>query len=267
MDGNVLIAFCMTLVAGLSTGIGSIIGLTAKKDNTKFLAISLGFSAGVMVYVSFIEIMPSSFSTLIELYGDRLGTLITVVGFFGGMLLIGIIDGLIPSGANPHEYPSVEQIKAPKSDKSKLYKTGLYTAIALAIHNFPEGLATFVSALQDPALAIPIVVAIAIHNIPEGLAVSIPIYHSTGDKKKAFIYSFVSGLAEPFGALVGYVFLLQFMTDTTYGILFAIVGGIMVYISFDELLPAAEEYGEHHLVLYGLIGGMVVMAISLIMFL
>lgn len=267
MEGNVLIAFAMTLIAGLSTGIGSLIGLSAKRENTRFLAISLGFSAGVMIYVAFVEILNTAFDSLTVIYGLKMGTGLSIIGFFGGMLLIGIIDGVIPSGSNPHELPSVEKINGQQEKENKLYKTGLYTALALGIHNFPEGLATFVSALQDPALAIPIVVAIAIHNIPEGLAVSIPIYHSTGNRKKAFMFSFLSGLAEPIGALVGYIFLLPLMNDTTFGILFAVVAGIMVYISLDELLPAAEEYGEHHLVLYGLIGGMLVMAISLLLFL
>ena len=148
-----------------------------------------------------------------------------------------------------------------------LMRVGLLTALAIAIHNFPEGLATFVSALQSPSVAIPIVAAIAIHNIPEGIAVSVPIYQATGSRRKAFCYSFLSGLAEPLGALLGWLVLRPFMNDTVLGILFAGVAGIMVFISFDELLPAAREYGEHHLSLYGLIAGMAVMAVSLLLFL
>ena len=145
-------------------------------------------------------------------------------------------------------------------------RTGLFTALAIAIHNFPEGMATFVSALQEPSLAIPIVVAIAIHNIPEGIAVSVPIFYATGNRKKAFFYSFASGLSEVAGAVVGYTVLMPFMDDRVFGIAFAGVAGIMEFISFDELLPAAREYGEHHLSLYGLFAGMVMMAISLLMF-
>ena len=145
-------------------------------------------------------------------------------------------------------------------------RTGLLTALAIAIHNFPEGLATFVSALQEPSLAIPIVVAIAIHNIPEGIAVSVPIYYATGDKKKAFLYSSASGLSEPIGAIIGYLILMPFMNDIVYGLLFAGVAGIMVFISLDELLPSAKEYGEHHLSIYGLVAGMAVMAVSLLLF-
>ena len=145
-------------------------------------------------------------------------------------------------------------------------RLGLFTALAIALHNFPEGLATFISALQEPALAVPIVAAIAIHNIPEGIAVSVPIYHATGSKIKAFRYSFLSGLAEPVGALVGWSVLMPIMNDIVFGVIFAAVAGIMVFISFDELLPAAREYGEHHLSVYGLVSGMGVMAVSLLLF-
>ena len=145
-------------------------------------------------------------------------------------------------------------------------RMGIFTALAIGIHNFPEGLATFVSALQDPGIAVPIVIAIAMHNIPEGIAVSAPIYHATGSKRKAFIYSFLSGLAEPIGALIGWLILMPFMNETIFGIIFSGVAGIMVFISFDELLPSAREYGEHHLSIYGLIAGMIIMAISLLLF-
>ena len=144
--------------------------------------------------------------------------------------------------------------------------TGVFTALAIAIHNFPEGMATFVSAFQDPSIAIPIVAAIAIHNIPEGIAVSVPIYQATGSKKRAFMYSFLSGFAEPVGALIGWLVLIPIMSDMVYGIIFAGVAGIMVFISIDELLPAAREYGEHHLSVYGMIAGMMVMATSLLLF-
>lgn len=264
--GNIYIAFLLTLIAGLATGIGSCIAFFAKKTNTKFLSVSLGFSAGVMIYVSMIEIFFKAKASISIAYGDKTGTLITIIAFFSGMLLIGIIDRLIPKDTNPHEVKSVEDINGGKIQKTKLMRIGLFTALAVGIHNFPEGLATFVSALEEPTLAIPIVVAIAIHNIPEGIAVSVPIYYATGSKKKAFLYSFASGLSEPIGAIVGYLILMPFMNDTVYGILFAVVAGIMVFISLDELLPAAREYGEHHLSIYGLVCGMATIAISLWLF-
>ena len=261
MNELTLHAFLLTLIAGLSTGIGSCIALLARRTNRKFLSISLGFSAGVMVYVSMVEILSSAQSTLAGAAGERAGGWLTAAGFFGGILLIALIDRLVPSEENPHEVRRVERENTPPA---KLMRMGALTAMAIALHNFPEGLATFVSALQEPGVAIPIVAAIAIHNIPEGIAVSVPIYQATGSRFKAFRYSFLSGLAEPAGALIGWLILMPVMNDVVFGLIFASVAGIMVFISFDELLPAAREYGEHHLSIYGLIAGMSVMAVSLL---
>ncbi|MDP2426455.1 MAG: zinc transporter ZupT [bacterium] len=263
----VLFAFLITLFAGLSTGIGSAIAFFAKRTNTKFLSIALGFSAGVMIYVSLVEIFVKAQDSLISELGEITGSWITVIAFFGGMLLIGIIDRLIPKAENPHEVCKVEDMLSGKCSSDKLMRMGVFTAIAIMIHNFPEGLATFITALQEPTLAIPIAVAIAIHNIPEGIAVSVPIYYATGSKKKAFMYSFLSGLSEPVGALIGYLILMPLMSDVLLGVVFAGVAGIMVFISLDELLPSAREYGEHHLSIYGLVAGMAVMAISILLFL
>ncbi|MGL5152309.1 MAG: zinc transporter ZupT [Clostridium sp.] len=270
---NILFALGLTLFAGLATGIGSLIAIFTKRTNTKFLSISLGFSAGVMIYVSMIEIFQKAKLSLVNSLGDVKGNWITVLSFFGGILLIALIDKFIPKEDNPHEICIVDDMKCACSNKDncskkdgKLLRMGIFTALAVGIHNFPEGLATFISALQEPSIALPIAFAIAIHNIPEGIAVSVPIYFATGDKKKAFIYSFLSGLSEPIGALIGYLILMPFMSDVTFGIIFAGVAGIMVFISLDELLPASMEYGEHHLSIYGLISGMAVMAISLLLF-
>jgi len=266
---GLLFAFGLTLFAGLSTGIGSVLAFFTKTTNTKFLSIALGFSAGVMIYVSMIEIFFKAKDELIIEMGERMGSWVTVLSFFGGIIFIALIDKLIPSVENPHEIRMVEEMdeKAKSVYKNKkLMKMGTFTALAIAIHNFPEGLATFTAALTNPSLGIAIAVAIAIHNIPEGIAVSVPIYFATGDKKKAFWYSFLSGLAEPVGALIGYLILMPFLTPTIFGILFAAVAGIMVFISIDELLPAAREYGEHHLSIYGLVGGMALMAVSLLLF-
>ncbi|MDD2268817.1 MAG: zinc transporter ZupT [Eubacteriales bacterium] len=262
-------AFMITLFAGLSTGIGSAIGLLTKKTNTKFLSIALGFSAGVMIYVSMIEIFQNAKTALTAYHGEKLGTWITVGSFFAGMLFIGLIDKLIPNKENPHEVRKVESLQEDvrTQPKNKLMRTGVFTALAVAIHNFPEGLATFISAKQDPKLAIPIAIAIAIHNIPEGIAVSVPIYYATGSRKKAFTYSFLSGLSEPLGAIIGYLILMPFLNDHTFGLVFGFVAGIMVFISLDELLPSAREYGEHHLSIYGMLSGMAVMALSLLLML
>lgn len=194
---EVLFAFGLTLFAGLSTGIGSAIAFFAKHTNTKFLSVALGFSAGVMIYVSFVEIFFKAKESLVEALGAVSGSWVTVASFFGGVALIAIIDKLIPSAENPHEIKMIEDSEnKPKNDK-RLMRMGLFTALAIAIHNFPEGLATFTAALTNPNLGIAIAVAIAIHNIPEGIAVSVPIVYATGNKRKAFMLSFLSGLAEP----------------------------------------------------------------------
>jgi zinc transporter, ZIP family len=267
---TLLFAFGLTAFAGLSTGIGSALAFFTKTTNTKFLSVALGFSAGVMIYVSMIEIFPKAKDALVgtadvPVLGESMGYWVTTLSFFGGIALIAIIDKFIPSGENPHEIRKVEDMNL--EDKSKkLMRMGLFTALAIAIHNFPEGLATFTAALTDPSLGIAIAVAIAIHNIPEGVAVSVPIYFATKNKKKAFWYSFGSGLAEPVGAMIGYLILMPYLSPVVFGVLFAGVAGIMVFISLDELLPAAREFGEHHLSIYGLIAGMVVMAVSLLLF-
>lgn len=266
---QLLIAFGLTLFAGLSTGIGSAIAFFAKKTNTKFLSVSLGFSAGVMIYVSFVEIFFKAKDILIAEQGFRPGYLLTLLAFFTGMIFIAIIDKLVPSFENPHEVKKVESIGEKGSEtakRNKLYRMGIMSAFAIAIHNFPEGLATFIAALQDLSLGIPIAIAIAIHNIPEGIAISVPIYYATGSKRKAFKLSFLSGLAEPLGAIVGFIILVPFMSESLFGFLFAAVAGIMVFISIDNLLPAAREYGEPHLSLYGLMAGMAIMALSLVAF-
>lgn len=263
-----LFAFGLTVFAGLSTGIGSALALLTKQTNRKFLSVALGFSAGVMIYVSMIEIFKKANDSLSLVLGVKMGGIITAVSFFVGMGLIALIDNLIPAVDNPHEVHTVEEMDGnSEHHKNKLMRMGMFTALAIGIHNFPEGLATFTAALADPSLGIPIAVAIAIHNIPEGIAVAVPIFYATGSRMKAFKLSFLSGLSEPIGALVGYVLLYRYFSETTFGIIFAGVAGIMVYISLDELLPSAREYGEHHLSILGMVLGMMVMAASLVLFL
>ncbi|MCD8138547.1 MAG: zinc transporter ZupT [Planctomycetaceae bacterium] len=289
MDNNVLIAFGFTLMAGLSTGIGSALAFFADRTNTRFLAASLGFSAGVMIYVSFVELLAGALRDLAVAAGDPArGNWLGVGAFFAGMVLIGIIDKLVPEVENPHEVKRVEEMREDEEaaasarasaraeaasgrhrpgqgNTRQLMRMGTMTALVIGIHNFPEGLATFMSTLEDTSIGLSIAVAIAIHNIPEGIAVSVPIYYATGDKAKAFKWSFLSGLTEPLGALVGYLVLRTFMTPTLSAMVLAGVAGIMVFISLDELLPSAEKYGEHHLSIYGAVAGMAVMAVSLLL--
>ncbi|MEX1306956.1 MAG: zinc transporter ZupT [Eubacteriales bacterium] len=268
----ILLAFIVTILAGLSTGIGSLMAFFAKHTNTKFLAVSLGFSGGVMIYVSMIDIFPTAKDALVGSLGEVKGNWITVIAFFSGMILAALIDKLVPELENPHEARCIEEMSEDRdnvatiANTKALMKTGVFAAIAIAIHNFPEGIATFTATLKHPTLGIAIAVAIALHNIPEGIAVSVPIYFATGSKRKAFWLSFLSGMAEPLGALLAWLILMPYINDTLFGILFAGVAGIMVFVAVDELLPASRQYGESHLSLYGLLGGMATMAISLLLF-
>ena len=265
MDHTLLLPLLLTLGAGLATGIGSAIAFFAHHTNKRLLSFSLGLSGGVMIYVSFAELLRESQAALTAAWGERLGSGISVAAFFGGILVIGIIDRLVPSFENPHEARPVEQMEHHPQKNRRLMRMGLLTALAIAIHNFPEGIATFTTALEDQTLGIAIAVAVAIHNIPEGIAVSIPIYYATGDRFKAFRLSLLSGLAEPVGALLAWLVLMPFMSPTLMGCILAGVAGIMVFISIDELLPAAREYGEAHISIYGVVAGMALMAVSLIM--
>lgn len=265
-SGNFWFAFGLTVFAGLSTGIGSAFAFFTKSTNTRFLSVSLGFSAGVMVYVSFVEILQKAKEAIMLDFGEKTASLYTILAFFAGIFIIALIDHLIPAFENPHEIRRVEDVVKNGEKDPRLVRMGLFTALAIAIHNFPEGIATFMAGLSDTSVAIPIAVAIAIHNIPEGIAVSVPISYGTGNKKKAFFLSFLSGLAEPVGALIAYFILMPFLSDTLFGVIFASVAGIMVFISIDELLPTAREYGLHHHAVYGFIAGMAVMALSLLLF-
>lgn len=261
LDQRVLFAFLLTLAAGLCTGLGSLLGLMSRRFSPRTLTLSLSFSAGVMIYVSFVEIFPKARQSLALGLGPVAGYAATVLAFFAGMLLIALIDNALPT--HNLALPDGDQ---PGVQSQTLLRTGLFSALAIAIHNFPEGLATFVGALSSPRLGIGIAIAIAIHNIPEGLAISAPVYYATGSRRKAFWVSFASGLAEPIGAVVGYLFLRSYLGDTVMGLVFASVAGLMVYICFDELLPAAQRTGaHHHLMIAGVTAGMVVMSISLVL--
>ncbi len=255
-SGNVTVALALTLLAGLSTGIGSTIAYFIRRPRIVYLAFSLGLSAGVMIYVSFVELLPGAI--------DRVGEAAGVLFFFLGIAFIGIVDLLVPEPENPHNLEGLDEPRGPHEERH-LMRTGVLMALAIGIHNFPEGLATFAAALSDVHLGVFIAIAIAIHNIPEGIAVSVPIYYATSDKNKAFVYSFLSGVSEPVGALLGYLLLMPFLTPAVLAGTLAFVAGIMIYISLDELLPMAHRYGHGHLVISGIVVGMLIMAVSLIM--
>ncbi|NHJ40570.1 MAG: zinc transporter ZupT [Asgard group archaeon] len=283
----ILAAFLLTTFAGLSTGFGSAIPFFFRKFRKSYLAFFLGLSAGVMILVSFMELLPNALENLESYY--------VFLAFFGGMVVVVIIDLFMPREKNPHHMTRKEEIitsiqrecmgeceedepiktrveleEINEEDKAKkLRRTGMVTALAIAIHNFPEGMATFATAISDINLGITIAVAIAIHNIPEGISVSIPIYYATKNKWKSFGLSLASGIAEPIGALVAYGILRSItgvISPKVLAISLAAVAGIMVYISIDELIPVAHEYGKGDIVMAGVVIGMVIMAASLVLF-
>jgi ZIP family zinc transporter len=249
MGGQIGVALTLTALAGLATTIGSLLGVFVRKPGPRFMALTLGFAGGVMVLVSFVELLQGGI--------EAVGFGPAHVAFFAGMLGMFLIDFSIP-----HEYMA-EHHRTEGGGEPGLMRTGLLVALGLGIHNFPEGMATFAGTLQDVSLGVAIAGAIALHNIPEGLAVSAPIYAATGSRSKAFLWSFLSGVAEPVGAGVAAFFLLPFLNETVLGLMLAVVAGIMVFISLDELVPVARSYGEEHLSIVGVGLGMAVMATSL----
>jgi ZIP family zinc transporter len=255
---NIIPAMLLTVAAGLCTGIGSAIAYFIRKPKIVYLAFLLGFSAGVMIYVSFMELLPDALKTVGGVWG--------LAAFFIGIAVTGLIDAMVPETESPHQWlltKGGDGLICLQGEEGCLMRMGLLTALAIAIHNFPEGIATFTASLSDLHLGVFIAIAIAIHNIPEGIAVSVPIFYATGNKNKAFFYSFFSGLAEPAGAIIGYLVLLPFLTPALLAAVLAFAAGVMIYISLDELLPMAHRYGHGHLVIAGIVLGMLVMAVSL----
>ncbi len=250
------IALGLTLLAGLSTGIGSAIAYFIRRPKIIYLAFALGLSGGVMIYVSFMELLPDAMETMGEAWA--------LLVFFLGIAIMAVVDLLIPEPENPHNFEDMDE-PAVARGSHKLMRTGLFTALAIGVHNFPEGLATFAATLSDLKLGAFIAIAIAIHNIPEGIAVSVPIFYATNSKRKAFTYSFLSGVSEPVGAIIGYLLLMPFLTPMVLAGTLALVAGVMIYIALDELLPTAHSYGHGHLVIGGVVLGMLIMAASLLM--
>jgi len=245
-----LFALILSVIAGLSTTIGSVIAFVVKEPSKKFISIIMGFSAGVMILISFVELLQEGIDASNFLLGSTF--------FFIGMLLMLVIDITIS-----HKY-EFEYKKGFSEDK--LEKTSLLVTLGIFIHNFPEGMATFVAALSNIKLGIILCFAIALHNIPEGIAVAVPVYVSTKNSRKAFFWSFISGVSEPLGALIVGFILFPFINDFILGAMLAVVGGFMVYISLDELLPASRDSGFEHLSIIGIIFGMIIMTLSLSLF-
>lgn len=265
-DWNIIFALSLTLFAWLATWIWSFLIFFTKNFNPKFLSWSLGFSAWVMIYVSFMEILPKSLEDLVNIHWDEKWYIFMTLAFFVWIATIGIIDKLVPSHENPHEIKNIKWLTdKTKINEKKLLRMWLFSAFAITLHNLPEWLATFVAAMHDPALWISIAIAIAIHNIPEWIAVAVPIYYATKSKIKAASLWFLSGFSEVIWAVIWYLIMIYFFPDLSFWFIFAFVAWIMIYISLDELLPTAEEYWEHHIAIWWLIAWMFVMAISLVL--
>ncbi len=239
-------AFILTILAGLSTAIGGSVIFFIKKPKLRYLSFGMGFAAGVMIFISLTELLNESIMNI--------GYNYALISFFIGILIIYLIDVLIP-----HSYES----ENPPAKEKGLRKCGLLVTIGIIIHNIPEGMIVLFSAIVDIKLGLLVATAIAIHNIPEGIAIAIPIYYATGNKFKAFGYAFLAGITEPIGAIVAYLFLRNFLTTSMLYVMLATVAGIMVFISFDELLPYAFKCEKHHVTIAGVFIGMAVMALSL----
>jgi len=274
---GILGALILTLTAGAATGIGGALVLFKKKISSNFLAGALGLSAGVMIFISLAELFPEAQAEIMATGSIRHGETFVLIAFFVGMGLITLIDFAVPEYENPHEASGLSLdsrtaavgVLEQTGNEKALQRLGLLSALAIAVHNFPEGIATFISALNDPQMGAGITFAIAIHNIPEGIAVAIPIYYATKSKGKALLYATLSGLTEVLGALLCLAVTALFGLELTaegpvFPLVLAAVAGIMIYISLDELLPTAEKYGKHHVAIAGVVAGMAIMGISLL---
>jgi len=268
-------AFLLALGAGLSTVVGAAGAFLLReedvaKEQSTFLAGCLAFAAAVMVYVSFIEIWPES----LEHYGDvadddQVAHVYTSLTFFGGIgigLLCSKIVGYFEqrhttavatrkvqnvemqskAGDNQGEDSQSSAVKVllqpdAQDRRAELLRTGLVTAVSIALHNFPEGLVTFLAALSDWHVGVATAFAIAMHNIPEGISIAIPYYYASESRWKAFALAFLSGVAEPIGALIGWAIVNDIWGHAAFGVMFGVTAGIMIYISFTELLPLARK--------------------------
>ena len=257
---NYILPLLLTLCAGMSTLIGGLVTFFVKRNNLKALSVGLGFSAGVMIYVSLSELMTEAPHILNEYYDVMPSKALAFGGFFLGLVIAILIDYFIPDHIESDFLSSSKRCQK----HHQIRRAGLITAFAVTMHNLPEGIATFLVASEDIMLGIPVAIAIAIHNIPEGIAIALPIFHATGKKRQAVLYSFLSGISEPIGGLIGVLLLKLVMPAQCIGIMTAAVAGIMVYISFDTLLPLAREYGENHHVIIGIMSGMLIMSFGLI---
>ncbi|KEO73742.1 zinc transporter ZupT [Anditalea andensis] len=268
LDSTLYFAFFLTLLAGLSTGVGGLIAFTpyAKKDN--FLAFGLGLAAGAMLFISFFEMLYGALDFLTEQRGFSAAFTMTSLYFLGGLMVIAIITEAVEyilknKGIKTSDLSGITSNEKNNGSSKKLYRSGIVTAIALGVHNLPEGLITFLATIQDVQLGIGIAIAIAIHNIPEGMAVSLPIYRATGNKKKAIGITFLTGLSEPIGAILAYFLFFQNVGEEAMEVVSIFLATIMIYVSLFEILPTAFQLDHPHHTKWGILVGMVIMGLTL----
>ncbi|HHY28820.1 MAG TPA: zinc transporter ZupT [Desulfitobacterium dehalogenans] len=254
LDERALIALLLSFIAGMATLLGALIIFITKSKNEKILSASLGFAAGVMLSVSFLDLWTQSQQSLILYMGQKRGLVLSVAFLLCGILFALGIDHFVP-----HEEPAPDEKDKPHQN---LYRVGFVSMLAIMFHNFPEGIATFSAGYEDLTMGISIAVAISMHNIPEGITVAMPIYFATGKKKDAFKYTFLSGMAEPLGALLAFLVLRPFINGFNLGAIFAIVAGIMIYIAIEELIPSSRQYGHPRLALFATFAGIIIMPLS-----
>ncbi|MBE6047170.1 MAG: zinc transporter ZupT [Clostridium sp.] len=248
-----IIPIFLSMLAGFSTVLGAFIVFFSKTRNKRLITFALSFSAGVMITISFTDLFPTCNKVLDKMLGKINGGLMSILFLVIGVIMAFLIDNFISEDGNSNI--------CAKNNES-LYRVGFVSMIALMLHNFPEGMATYISGYQNTSLGITIALAIALHNIPEGIAIAMPIYYSTKSRLKAFGYTFISGISEPFGALLSYLFLKPFINDFILSIVFALVAGIMIYISFAELIPEAKSYNHNLIYIFSLVLGICLMPIS-----
>lgn len=281
----VLVAFAITFAAGMATVLGSLLVIWAQRTNTRLLAFGLAFSGGAMVYVSLVEIFVKANESFAKTADAQTAYMYATLFFFAGVAILFAIDRFVP---NPHTGLDEKQVRSaaldaapnnggeapaafsdgqpPTKQNAALARIALLAAMAITLHNLPEGLATFFATLDNPTVGLSLAIAIAVHNIPEGVSIAIPVYYASGSKTKAVAATAISGLAEPVGALIGYIALASFLSPFVFGAVFAVIAGAMVFLALDELLPAARVYTRGHETVYGMLAGMGAIAMSLILF-
>lgn len=260
LSSPVLLALAVCCAAAASTMIGALMVFRANPSNPRLLAFGLAFAGGAMVYVSLVEIFVKSVEAFTEVYGEKNGYAAATLALFAGIGLLAAIDRLVP---NPHS--GIDALP-PEAARERIKRVGLLAAAAITAHNFPEGMATFFATLANPAVGVPLAFAIAIHNIPEGVSIAVPVYYATGSKKMAVLATLISALAEPAGAIIGYLILAPFLSPAVFGAVFGVIAGVMVFLALDELMPEAKRYSKGHEAAYGMVIGMAAMGLSLVLF-